>query len=186
MWEKPLLDWTRGPSRSIANSKGMLVPKPIVEFGNIEHGWAQVWLRHDESEFHAAVSYVNDGLGEFIRAVTCVCTERLPGAVSEWSNEPGYWIVSVRSRRYNGYIQLSVGYDRDDTTALSNIHEPMPEPDIHFRATYLDVELARDVVKAFCLLIEKYGADEYERRWSFPFPEPELETLREWLGSDDG
>jgi hypothetical protein len=163
----------------------MLVPKPIVEFGNIEHGWAQVWLRHDESEFHAAVSYVNDGLGEFIKAVTCVCTERLPGAFSEWSNEPGYWIVSVRSRRYNGYIQLSVGYDRDDLDNHLNIREAMPEPDSHFSATFQNLELARDVVKAYRGLLEAYGADEYMRRWGFPFPQSELETLSAYLESED-
>ena len=158
----------------------MTAAVPSVEFGEDKHGWADVILRHGDQTFRMAISDVSDGLAEFITAVEQVATGRLSGAECRWENEPGFYSVMVRARSEYPYLELSIGYDDDRGRVPELLSQPEPE-----LRGILDVRvLVQDMITAYRGLLEKYGADEYRARWSYDFPQAQLDALSAWLEWD--
>jgi hypothetical protein len=149
-----------------------------VELGEIQHGWADIYLRNGEERYHANIAHGTDGLGQFLTAVSTVVTRRLLGAAAIWDDEPGLWIVDVR--QHDTCIALTV--DRDD----EDPRFPSPKPNVVFRATFDDeLELARSVAGAYGVMLVRYGAEEYERRWIHPFPQHEFDALAVWIRKEE-
>jgi hypothetical protein len=154
----------------------MTSPEPIFEVGEIEHGWAEVTIRHGTKLFASEISYVNDGLGEFVTAVGLVATGALPGAECRWEHEPDVTSIFVRSCGAWPYVELRVGYD-----GILRGPDFVSDFTTQVRALVDIQDLARDTIAAFNRLLATYGPDGYEERWSYPFPYTWLNAMSERL-----
>jgi hypothetical protein len=101
---------------------------PIFEITQLEHGWADVVIRDGERGYECeGVSHaLNDGLGEFARAVQQVVTGALSGAESRWYHEPA--LTSVLVRRCETYkIELRFGYNDGNQSGHASPTDSVPE-----------------------------------------------------------
>lgn len=152
----------------------------IIEFGEIEFGWAEITVRHGDSDLRAVVSYVSDGLAEFITAVEQVATGRLSGAECRWWHEPGVWNVFVRARDTYPEVELTIIDPSDSSWVSVGQTGPIPA----FRAVLDLRDLVRDVVSEYRALLDTYGAAGYELRWSYAFPHAQVDALSDWLDQE--
>jgi hypothetical protein len=154
--------------------------KPAIVFGEVSAGWVPVTVQHEYQAYFSDVSDLSDGLGELIRAVQQVVTLRLSDAECRWEREPGYDVVSLRARNEYPYIDVAIGYDpyEDPGPAMLRATE------FTFKATFDFHDLVIDVIAAYRGLLDAYGADDYLKRWGYPFPLAEVESLEVWLKVD--
>jgi hypothetical protein len=134
----------------------LVLSKPIIEFrlDLDSHGWAEICLLDGEQELRTGASYINDGLGDFIRAVTFVCTEQVTGAICEWAHEPGRVSVEIRHGPFDyPNLDLVIWYYSE---RRGELYTPT-DSNIQFRATYNGYDLANATSEIFGKLLELLG-----------------------------
>lgn len=136
---------------------------------------AEVVLRNGGEEYRAGFESQqrSDGLGQFLRAVTDVVTDRLWGATCYWASEVG-WLVDVRYG--SAWCEVTVICEPEEWPPATQAQTAV------FQARIDDeLDLARVIAAAYRAVLERYGAARYEELWGHPFPQPDFDALTAWI-----
>lgn len=150
-------------------------PSMIFTLDNLQHGWSHVHIAYKEANFDNDISFTpNDGLADFLCALLAVIP--YPGAKARcaWSNEPGYFQVTLMHWPPQ-QIDMRIQFVPTYRIVLSKEHE---------LRTQLTCDLQKFVKKvctAYRKLLSHYGEDGYKGHWYHPFPLAEYQQICAYL-----
>ena len=149
--------------------------KLIVKFTNFNSGWVHFHLATTTTNIETAISSVpNDGLGDFLQAISTVLP--FPGAQShcEWSLEPDVLAVSL--------VHLPAGRLQIHIEAVSKQQTKTPSANQVQWDINCDLKkFARKVRLAYKQLLYDDGGMNYQFEWGHPFPEDAYQALSAWV-----
>lgn len=129
------------------------------EIEQIDVQSAYAVLGNREAEYRANFDSQprSDGLGQFLRAVLDVVSDRRWGATCYWARQVG-WLVDLRHG--NAWLELALFREEEEWPAATQTQTPV------FQARTDDVlDLARIVVSAYTSGRERYGAARCAELW---------------------
>jgi hypothetical protein len=143
----------------------------------LQHGWVDASLSDGSISIPVTGSYISDALGDLVRA-TLRLARGESRAECSWLSEPGdyRWLL----RRVPDGLDLTV-------LEFADWHPR--KADAQGRAIFLfqgSLERwVRQILSEFQRMLDEYGGEGYQERWSqsFSFPGAELQQLRLWLAS---
>ncbi|MCX4977769.1 hypothetical protein [Streptomyces sp. NBC_00620] len=134
----------------------------------LSHGWASVKVADDRGEAEAIASYVTDGPGQFLYAVTrLVLGDADTRAELEGEPQVYWWFF----HRDGSVVDIRLVLADDDRA-------PDRSGTVLWSGSHTVTELARSAVRAFDRIDHEHGEVSYESQWGRPFPRTELEVLR--------
>ncbi|MDM5153582.1 hypothetical protein QUF88_06980 [Bacillus sp. DX1.1] len=125
-------------------------------------GWAEGIIEINNQEHYFEISYLTDGLGDFLNGLMllnkyCVPDDECRENVSlEWNSEPAGTNIFLQLIEDNTLFIKVISY-KDLNLKLS------PEVEIETKCSY--TEFLRNVIKEIDLLIKKYGIVGYRKTW---------------------
>ena len=141
----------------------------------LQHGWVDVSLSDGLVTVPVTGSYISDALGDLVRATLHLARGQLQAECS-WLSEPGECRWLLRS--------VPVGLN----LRVLEFGDWFPrKPDTVGHAIFVFEgslqRWVRQLLSEFQRILDEFGADGYQERWSelFPFPAVELQELRLWL-----
>jgi hypothetical protein len=142
-------------------------------------GWADGIIEINNQEHIFGVSYLTDGLGDFLNALMqlnkyCVPDDECKANTSlEWESEPAGTIIILKLIEEDNLYLKVVGYE--DLSLKLN-----PVVDIETTCSYTEFLLY--VVKEIDLLIKKYGIVGYRETWyEHDFPLSTFLKLKQYI-----
>jgi hypothetical protein len=141
----------------------------------LQHGWVDVSLSDGVVSVPVTGSYISDALGDLVRATLYVAQGQFRAECS-WLSEPGEsrWLLeSVPTGLNLTVLEFGDWHPR--------------KPDTQGRAIFVFEgslqRWVRQLLGEFQRILDEFGEDGYQERWShsFSFPAAELHELRRWL-----
>jgi hypothetical protein len=147
-----------------------------ISIDDVEHGNAIIEIEDSVNNISIFPSYIDDGLENLLIAILLL-NKGLKEVDCSIYCEPTWDLLSFKQGK--GTVDFNV-YTYEGYTARPS-SDVIDKSILRYSVQCKLKQLTNQIINAFYHLKNKYGIEEYKKRWNYDFPEKKLDELQELI-----